>query len=269
MQYTTAQQPIGIFDSGIGGLTVANAIVKRLPNEQIIYFGDTAHLPYGDKSEEAIQQLSVRIVRFLLAQNCKCIVVACNSATAAAIEVLQTTFGAQVPIIDVVMPLVERVVQQQYRKVGVIATKLTINSGIYARQLQQLQPNIIVASLATPLLVPMIEEGFFQNKISQTIINEYLQKDVLADIDALLLACTHYPLIHKEIAQYYHGTIKVYDSNEAVAQKVAQVLGERGWLCAQKHAAHQFFVSDYTAAFAQTTRLFWHGETIDLQQVAL
>jgi glutamate racemase len=264
-----AAQPIGIFDSGIGGLTVANAIVQQLPHERIIYFGDTAHLPYGDKSAAAIAQFSVQIVRFLLSQNCKCIVIACNTATTAALERLQTEFGAQLPIIDVVTPLVERVVAQNYKKVGVIATKLTIASGMYERCLRQLQPALQVASLPTPLLVPMIEEGFFQNKISQTIIDEYLHQPTLAGIDALLLACTHYPLIRKEIELYYKGAIKVYDSNAAVAAKVAQVLGERNLLSTQKIGADEFYVSDYTAAFEHTTRLFWQGEAINLQQIAV
>lgn len=154
MNSVTPHSPIGIFDSGIGGLTVANAIVQFLPGEEIIYFGDTAHLPYGDKSADAIRYYSLRISKFLLEQQCKMIVVACNSASSAAYHVLVDFFKGQTLFVNVVDPLVEEVARKRYRKVGIIATKATVQSGMYERQLRALQPDLEIASLATPCWPP-------------------------------------------------------------------------------------------------------------------
>src|SRR6201997_4405924 len=154
-----ANQPIGIFDSGIGGLTVANAIAKVLPNEQLIYFGDTAHLPYGDKSPDSIKYYSIRIAQFLLEQNCKAIVIACNTASALAYETVKDFVGGKVPVIDVVNPIVNEIIKDDKLKhIGVIATKATIKSDIYARKLKHAVKHVEVSSLATPLLASMIEE---------------------------------------------------------------------------------------------------------------
>jgi glutamate racemase len=267
--------PIGIFDSGIGGLTVAHTLVQHLPNERIIYFGDTKHLPYGEKSAAAIRGYSLRIAEFLLEKGCKCLVVACNSATAAAIEDLQAAFGHLVPIIDVVEPLVQRVAAQNFTKVGVIATRITIASGKYQDRLHALQPTLEVAALATPLLVPMIEEGFFSDTISDAVIHNYLKMNELQDLDALLLSCTHYPLIRKEIESYYtsrNKNVQVFDSNLAVAEAVAHILQQKNILnttILDKNTSpkHQFFVSDYTPSFAATTRIFWGNEKVELEQV--
>jgi glutamate racemase len=269
--------PIGIFDSGIGGLTVAHTLVRHLPNERIIYFGDTKHLPYGEKSAAAICGYSLRIAEFLLEKGCKCLVVACNSATAAAIDELHKNFGHLVPIIDVLEPLVQRVTAENFKKIGVIATKATISSGKYQMRLHELQPALEVAAVATPLLVPMIEEGFFNNNISNIIIHNYLQMNELQGLDALLLSCTHYPLIRKEIELYYknnHQNVQVFDSNKAVTEAVTAILTQKNLLNTQtalqaNEQKHQFFVSDYTQSFAATTRLFWQNEAINLQQVDL
>ena len=167
-------QPIGVFDSGIGGLTVANAIIKHLPEEEIIYFGDTFHLPYGDKSADAIRYYSLKIVKFLLEKNCKMIVIACNSASSAAYNVLLDFFKGQALFVNVVDPLVDAVIEKQYSHVGIIATKATIRSDIYRSKLQAAQPNLKVSSMATPLLVPIIEEGYFNDNISEAVIEKYL-----------------------------------------------------------------------------------------------
>jgi glutamate racemase len=267
--------PIGIFDSGIGGLSVADTLVRHLPNERIIYFGDTKHLPYGEKSAAAIRGYSLRIAEFLLEKGCKCLVVACNSATSAAIDELHQHFGHLVPIIDVLEPLVQRVTAKNFRKVGVIATKATVASGKYQMRLYEMQPTLQVAALATPLLVPIIEEGFCNNNISTAIIHNYLKMNELQDLDALLLSCTHYPLIRKEIESYYKNSnqkVEVFDSNVAVAEEVTAVLRKRNLLNTQSfllenEQKHQFFVSDYTQSFAATTRLFWQNERVELKQV--
>ena len=262
------KQPIGIFDSGIGGLTVANAITKHLPNEEIIYFGDTAHLPYGDKSADAIRYYCITIAKFLLEKNCKMIVIACNSASSAAYDVLVDFFKGQVLFVNVVDPLVEAAAAQNYRKVGVIATKATINTGIYRRKLLEKKSTLDVASLATPLLVPMIEEGYFQNNISRAIIEDYLGRKEFEGMNALLLACTHYPLIRKEIEAYLGDKVRVFDSIDVVSQLVEQLLTEHQLLNDKRENAHQFFVSDYTRSFEETTKIFYE-EDIDLKHCSI
>ncbi|MBR9923308.1 MAG: glutamate racemase [Bacteroidetes bacterium] len=261
-------QPIGIFDSGIGGLTVANALAKRLPEEQLIYFGDTAHLPYGDKSGDAIRYYSLKITKFLLEQEAKMIVVACNSASTAASRVLLEFFPDQAHFVNVVDPLVEAVVARNFKSVGIIATKATIHSGVYQRQLKQLQPDLEVFGLATPLLVPMIEEGYSESRISQPIIDNYLSDPGFANIDALLLACTHYPLVRKEIEAYFDGRVEVFDSTEVATEAAYNCLKENHLLSSRLEAPHQFYVSDHTPSFEATTRLFY-GEEINLKHFPL
>lgn len=253
-----ATQPIGIFDSGIGGLTVANAIAKALPKEQLIYFGDTAHLPYGDKSPDSIKYYSIRIAQFLLQQNCKMIVIACNTASALAYETVKDFVGNKVPVIDVVEPVVDELVKNKKLKhVGVIATKGTIKSDIYTKKIHHKTKSLSVSSQATPLLASMIEEGFFNNKISRTIIFDYLSRPKLKKIDSLVLACTHYPLIRKEVEEFYKGKIKIYDNAEVVAKKVSAVLKASKLASPVKNNKHHFYVSDYTKSFEESSRFFF------------
>lgn len=256
--------PIGIFDSGIGGLTVANAIRKILPNEQIIYFGDTAHMPYGDKSPEAIKFYSLKIAKFLLDKNCKLILIACNTASAHAYHELLHFLGDMVPIINVIDPVVDIMVKSgNHGRIGVIGTKSTIRSDIYAKKFKAIDPAIQVSSLATPLLAPMIEEGFFNNNISKTVINSYLSSAKLKKIDSLILACTHYPLIKPEISSYYKGKVEIINTAEIVAEYLKDQLTNLNLLNQDPPKKHQFFVSDYTPSFARSTRLFF-GEKIHL-----
>lgn len=251
------EAPIGIFDSGIGGLTVAHAIKVLLPHESMVYFGDTAHLPYGDKSEAAIQAYSIKIADVLLKKKCKVIVIACNSASSAAYELLKEYVRNEVRIINVIDPMVEWVGTQFSKKqVGLIGTRRTIQSGIYARKLKENYPDLTLHSLATPLLVPMIEEGFFNNQISHDIIEKYLNDPAFKGIEALILGCTHYPLIKKQISEHYQNAITVLDSSEVVAQALKQHLTDAGLLTVQQ-PHHQFLVSDYTDSFEASTRIFF------------
>jgi glutamate racemase len=254
-----AEQPIGIFDSGIGGLTVAHAIKRLLPNEDMIYFGDTAHLPYGDKSEAAIQAYSIRIANILLQKGCKVIVIACNSASSAAYELLKEYVRKDTHIINVIDPMVDYVSKQfQYKSVGLIGTKRTVQSGVYHRKIEEAKKGIVLHSLATPLLAPMIEEGFFNNQISHEIIAQYLSDPVLKNIEALILACTHYPLIKKEISQFYHGKMDILDSSEIIAQALLAHLTAKNLLNPQRQATDHFLVSDYTESFESSARIFFH-----------
>lgn len=258
-------QPIGIFDSGIGGLTVANAILAHLPQEEIIYFGDTAHLPYGDKSADAIRYYCLKIAKFLMEKNCKIIVVACNSASSVGYEVLLEFFQEQLLFANVVDPLVEVALSVPYDKIGIIATKATINSGVYQTKLKQAGPYLKVAAMATPLLAPMIEEGFVHNRISDVVLDTYLGSPIFRDVNALLLACTHYPLIKPDIEEYFKHQVKVYDSGALVARQVAQQLKDHGLLNEQTAPPqHKFYISDYTRSFEETARRFY-SHRIDLE----
>lgn len=258
-----SQRPIGIFDSGIGGLTVTKAIVEQLPNEEIIYFGDTAHLPYGEKSVTAIQGYSTKIVDLLLERGCKLILIACNSASAAAYDLIKKHVNNRALVINVIDPVVELVNANYANKiVGLIGTKLTVNSRVYQKKIELLNKNITVRSLATPLLVPAIEEGFFQHQIIDVILSAYLSQPILQDIDALILGCTHYPVIKNSIIEFYNGKIDIIDASSVVAALVKRQLGMYGLLnqSQQIPVQRQFYVSDYTEAFATSTRLFFSDD---------
>lgn len=258
----TPSSPIGIFDSGIGGLTVAAAIHQQLPNEHLIYFGDTAHFPYGDKSAGLVESYGVGITRFLLSRGCKMIVIACNTASAYAFKAVRTMVDDSVEVLNVIDPAALAIAGQYPNgRVGVIATRGTVNSGIYPRKIKRLSPNTEVTSLATPLLAPMIEEGFFNNKISRTIIHSYLSKKSLSEIEALILGCTHYPLIRAEIEEYYKGKVAVFDSAELVAGAVAASLKKSQLLNENNEGAQcEFYVSDLTDSFSSSAAHFFTGK---------
>ncbi len=259
--------PIGIFDSGIGGMTVANAVRHRMPEESLFYFGDTAHLPYGDKSPASIRHYASVIARLLFEEGCKAVVVACNTASSYAHADLQKAFGERAPVISVIEPVAEYVAKHySHRKVGLIGTKGTIGSRVYARRIQKLAPDVSLASRSTPLLAPMVEEGFFDNTISRTIIASYLSAKNFRDIEALVLGCTHYPLIKKEIAEYFQGKVQVIDPSVLIAEELDERLGKEGLKRKGKSAPqHRFFVSDLTEAFENSTRLFF-GDKVPLEE---
>src|SRR5688572_4888031 len=229
--------PIGIFDSGIGGLTVAHAITRILPHEQLIYFGDTAHLPYGDKSTAAIQAYSVKICDLLIRQHCKVILIACNSASAAAYELVKEYVGSKAKVLNVIDPAIEYIGEHYENKtIGLIGTKQTVNSNVYKKKVDQLDKDINLKSLATPLLAAMIEEGFFNNTISESAISTYLSDPHLEDIEALVLACTHYPLIKNQIEKFYEGKVDVLDTSELVARHVKSFLHQNHLHADKLHA---------------------------------
>jgi glutamate racemase len=264
-----ANNPIGIFDSGIGGLTVAHALSRELPDEKIIYFGDTAHLPYGDKSPDAIKYYSIRISQLLLQEKCKMIVIACNTASALAYETVKDFVGRQALVVNVIDPVVEKVLgKKRMKRIGVIGTKGTIKSDIYALKLREHNAKLEVESLATPLLVGMIEEGFFNNKISRTIIGDYLSRPRLKKIDSLILACTHFPLIKPEIEEYYKGKVGIIDSAGVVSEYVHHLLKKKKLITGKKNPQHQFFVSDYTKSFEKSTQFFFRKK-IKLEEMAI
>ncbi len=258
---SSADRPIGIFDSGIGGLTIANAIQKVLPDEALVYFGDTAHLPYGDKSSDSIKYYSIRISQFLLKQNCKMIVIACNTASSLAYETVKDFIGGAVPVVNVIDPVVDYIISDKsHKKIGVIGTKGTIKSDIYAKKIKARSKNLMVASLATPLLAPMIEEGFFKNSISRSVLASYLSSRKLSGIDTLVPACTHYPLICPEIVEFYKKKVEIVDTAGVVAAHVKNVLKAERLLSNRKKPVHHFYVSDFTKSFEKSTRIFFSNK---------
>ena len=257
--------PVGVFDSGVGGLTVAHAIKQILPDEALVYFGDTAHLPYGDKSEGAIVNYSRKITDFLLQHDAKLVLIACNSASASAYSVLKKEYGQRVLLLDVISPVVDYISTKNFSRVGVIGTKRTISSGTYEKGFREKAPSTRVVSLSTPLLVPMIEEGFIFDDISNAIIRTYLSDEKLSGLQALVLGCTHYPLIRNQISKFYNFEIEVVDSARVVAMALRKMLEENKLLNTGKEKQEdKFFVSDYTTYFGKIAGMFFEGGDINL-----
>ena len=262
----TSNCPIGIFDSGIGGLTVARAVNLALPNESIVYFGDTAHLPYGDKSPRSIRYYSEKISSFFIEKNCKAIIVACNSASSIAFDHLLNLFSDKTLLINVIDPVVEHVGERKELKtIGVIGTKTTIQSNVYHNKLKAINPDLNINSLPASLLVPMIEEGFVNCDLSTRIISQYLSDKMFDEVDALILGCTHYPIIKNEIENYFSKKVHIFDSAAIVAEYVRSCLNKKGILSKNNlNPNHKFYVSDYTPFFENTTRIFF-GQKVHLE----
>ncbi len=263
--------PIGVFDSGIGGLTVAHAIKKLLPNERLVYFGDTAHLPYGEKSEAAIQAYSIKITDILLEKGCKAIVIACNSASSAAYELLKEYAGKRTIFLNVIDPMVDHILKNyQEGTIGLIGTRRTIQSDIYGKRIEGGNPSLRVASLATPLLVPMIEEGFIHNRISEEILDSYLSIPEFKGISAMILGCTHYPLIHQDVASFFPKEVNVLDSSDITAAALHAQLSDKQLLSQDRTSVAQdeFLVSDFTETFEASSRMFF-GEHVNLTKYPL
>jgi glutamate racemase len=263
---SASEKPIGIFDSGVGGLTVANAVRTKLPAEQIIYFGDTFHLPYGDKSRESVQFYSTRIADFLLEFDCKVILIACNTASASAYEEVKKHAGNRAVVFNVIDPVVHYIRDTfEGGKIGVIGTKGTINSGTYQSKLKAAIPELDVVAVAAPLLVPMIEEGFIFDDISNAIIRTYMSNSILDNIRTLILGCTHYPIIKRQIEKFFNFEIDVIDSGNIVASSVKDYLESGDLLRTGKKPEHKFFISDYTEYFEKISKMFFE-ESIPLEE---
>lgn len=269
----SCSQPIGIFDSGIGGLTVAHALVKHLPRENIIYFGDTAHMPYGDKSTAAIQAYAVKIAHLLLQQRCKLILIACNSASAAAYELVKEYIASQAIVMNVIDPVIH-VLKEKYpaKRIGLIGTRQTVSSSIYKKKIDDLDVGIALSSSATNLLASAIEE-FGDHHIIDSLLEVYLAHPDLQHIDALVLACTHYPIIKERVLRHYtqssrNGPIDIIDSSDIIAQAVKKQLENNHLLNVNGNSTKHFYVSDYTDSFAANAKLFF-GDDITLEHYPL
>ncbi|OGT35529.1 MAG: glutamate racemase [Gammaproteobacteria bacterium RIFCSPHIGHO2_12_FULL_37_14] len=255
--HSAALKPIGIFDSGIGGLTVAHALVKQLSKENIIYFGDTAHLPYGDKSTAAIQAYSVKIAHLLLEQECKLILIACNSASSAAYELVKEYVGSKAIVLNVIDPVVATL-KENYagKQIGLIGTRQTVASNIFKKKIADLNVGINLFANETNLLASAIEE-FGNHSIIDELLKIYLAHPNLQQIDALILACTHYPIIKERISNYFKNSTEIIDPSTIVAKAVKNQLEKNNLLNATGSGNKHFYVSDYTTSFANNAKLFF------------
>lgn len=247
---------IGVFDSGLGGLTVVRELRRYLPREDIVYFGDTARLPYGTKSKDAIIRFSIENVRFLIKKKVKIIVVACNSSSSFAVPILKKSFS--LPIIEVVRPGAMKAVEvTQNQKVGIIATSATIQSKKYYQEIKSLKPQVQIVSQACPLFVPLVEEGWVNEKVAYDIAKKYLKGLKEVGVDTLILGCTHYPILKSIIARAMGKKVSLVDSAYEVAREAKRVLNEKNLSCAHQRKGHcRFFVSDKPQHFQMLARRF-------------
>jgi glutamate racemase len=254
-----AERPIGVFDSGIGGLTVLKALVEELPCEQFIYLGDTARLPYGTKSAEVIIRYSRENAEFLLARGIKMLVVACNTSSAVALD--RIAGETIVPVIGVIDPGARAAAKTtRSGKIGVIGTEATIASGAYTRAIQRYRPNAEIYTRACPLLVPMVEEGFLDNEIAEKTVAHYLESLKASGIDTLLLGCTHYPLLSDLFRKVMGPQVRIVDSACATAQAVSEQLTALGLARARGRGAQSFFVTERPDRFVRVGRRFFGPE---------
>src|ERR1041385_1290775 len=216
-------RPIGVFDSGIGGLTVAKALQELLPNERIFYVGDTARVPYGNKSADTVERYSIELASMLIRENAKVIVVACNTVSSVAIPKLRAHLS--VPVIGVIRPgAAAAVATTRNRHIGVIGTRATIKSGAYERAIRALDDKVQVSGRACPLFVPLIEEGWLESEITDRVVRQYLEPLVQDGIDTLVLGCTHYPLLRDAIGRFLGESVQLVDSAQNCALAVSRLL---------------------------------------------
>jgi glutamate racemase len=243
-------RPIGVFDSGLGGLTVVKALKKVLPDEEIVYLGDTARLPYGTKSAEAIQRFAIQDIEFLIGRNVKLVIVACHSACSVALDELLKRY--RLPILGVIDPGARAAVEAtRNNRVGVIGTSLTIGSGSYERAIRRYRRDVEIVAKSTPLFVPLAEEGWLNNDVAYQVAETYLKPFKAERIDTLLLGCTHYPLLKRVIARTLGRKIRLVDSSEETALSARALLEKLALLRARGRPGHRFYLSDLSPNFRE------------------
>ena len=256
MPATHDSRPIGVFDSGLGGLTAVRELFRVLPQESIVYFGDTARLPYGSKSRETVTRFSLEIATFLVGQNIKCLVVACNTSSSHALEALQRRLD--IPVIGVIEPAVRAALAHSPGgRIGVVGTLATVGSGAYPAAIEQRLPGASVIARACPLFVPLVEEGWLDHPVTKLVAEEYLAELRNGNLESLILGCTHYPLIAPLIADIMGPVVRLIDSGAEAARATAAMLAERGQLAAGP-PAHHVYLSDEPRrrSFSKIARTF-------------
>jgi glutamate racemase len=261
-------RPIGVFDSGIGGLTVVQALLRHLPNENLVYFGDTARVPYGPKSAQVVREYALQDTDELLKHDVKSIIIACNTVSAVALDVVQKR--AKVPVLGVIIPGAEAAVRATRKKrVGVIGTLGTVLSNAYTHAIRQIDPDVQVYSQACPLFVPLAEEGWTSHPATELVAKEYLFPLTLEKIDTLILGCTHYPLLKDVIDTVLHKSVTLIDSGEATALTAVHMLEDKGLRNQSTLKPNvQFFVSDIPHKFAEVGERFLGRRLGKIQRVS-
>jgi len=257
MSELNPSQAIGVFDSGLGGISVVRAIIDLLPHEHLVYFGDTARVPYGSKSEETVVRFSHQISSFLREKRVKMIVVACNTASAVALESLQRNFN--IPIVGVIEPGSEAAVRSAtHKRIGVIGTASTIRSGAYREAIRALDPEMEVQDQPCPLLVPLVEEDWPHDGVVTQVLESYLGTFKSQQPDSLILGCTHYPYLKSKIQEVMGPSVHLVDSGEETALRVQKVLSELNILNTADGdpGRHNFYVSDFPQKFEETASRF-------------
>ena len=262
------EAPIGVFDSGIGGLTVFKEVARRLPREHLLYLGDTARLPYGTKSPENVRGCAIEIGDFFAERGVKLMVVACNTMSAIALDALRTRYD--VPVVGVITPGARAAVAATPRgRIGVIGTEATIASGAYEREIRALSPNAEIFARACPLFVPLAEEGWLDNDVARRAVGIYLGSLKKSGIDALILGCTHYPLLRPAIADFVGSGVRIVDSAEETAGEVRRLLHERALLRTRGRGTASFFVTDGVQRFLQVGERFYGASVASAVRVVL
>ncbi|HEX3108494.1 MAG TPA: glutamate racemase [Thermoanaerobaculia bacterium] len=263
--------PIGVFDSGVGGLTVFRAISRALPHEPLIYLGDSARVPYGTKSPQIVARYALEAANHLLGRGIKMLVVACNTATAAALPLLQEKLD--IPVIGVVEPGARAAVERSRGRIGVIATEGTVRSRAYTKAIQQIEPKAEVIESPAPLFVPLAEEGWANTHVAREVAEIYLEPLIDAGIDTLVLGCTHYPILRNTIEQVVGDQVQIVDSAETTADCVRLALERTTGFSpsgrAQARPTHQFLVTDAEERFRRIAAEFLEYEIANLELVTL
>lgn len=263
-------RPIGIFDSGVGGLTVVKEVIKALPFEETVYFGDTARVPYGAKSKETVTKFSSQIIRFLLSKNVKAVIIACNTVSSNCYEELKAEFP-ELPIIEVVGPGIESCLKTTKNNiVGIIGTEATVKSGAYEKGLKAQRKDIKVFSKACPLFVPLAEEGWTNNEVAKKTAEIYLKDLIESGMDSIILGCTHYPLLKACIGETVGENVKIVNPAAATAKKMKDYLQANNMLNEGNTEKHTFYVSDNTQKFSDicsvTLKHKYSAEKVDIDK---
>ena len=265
------RRAIGVFDSGVGGLTVFKEMERALPGEPMVYLGDTARVPYGTKSAETVLRYSLEAMRFMKREDVKMVVVACNTASSVAIEAMMEE--EDLPVLGVILPGAHRAAEQSGSgKIGVIGTRATIGSGAYERAILERRPDAEVLSRPCPLFVPLAEEGWTDNDIALQVAESYLEPFKRAEVDTLVLGCTHYPLLHAVIGRVMGKDVRLVDSAESTADEVRSRLQENGGLASGKRAGeaeHRFYVTDMPEPFQAVAERFLGRTGLQLRRASI
>ncbi|WP_089966439.1 glutamate racemase [Lihuaxuella thermophila] len=267
MTYPASEYAIGILDSGVGGLTVAKEVMRQLPRETIYYFGDTKRCPYGPRSEKEVRQFTFEIVNFLLQFPLKAILIACNTATAAALNAVKERVG--IPVLGVIEPGARAAIKaSRQNRIGVIGTQGTIQSKAYEKALQRIHPDITVYSLACPAFVPLVESGYRHTRVAEEVVAETLKPFQAVQLDTLILGCTHYPLLYEPIAKVMGKEVAIISSAEETAVELSTILQHKNLLSGKEKTAHCFFTTGEADSFARIAE-DWLGRPVRVETVEL